>query len=271
MRRRMTELARMILFFSGEEQRLFPIPTPLKPRLRRGPLKPFTLNVREDKYEKVADEDEGDKDKRGTAFMDRVLFIGAGIPPDACTSESICKSYFIAKAATKTALTLFQTGLLHPLRPLLPLSLALLLAQLSILCKLSFKFHASASAPSQQLPPNLPPSPCPPLLALASSGAAESGPLPVTKLPFPPPVPSVSSPRPPKRIPLALPLSSPPASRMQATPIGQKETVIEKDNGPLIKRDMLPLPDTAGVTRMGSLTTWWKGLAWTVRPVEDVE
>ncbi|KAH8810290.1 hypothetical protein DL96DRAFT_1821759 [Flagelloscypha sp. PMI_526] len=86
--------------------------------------------VHEDKYEKVADEDEGDEDTGGTVIMDRVLFLGLGtaISPDACTSESICKSYFIARAATRTVLTHFQTGLLHPLHPLLFLSLLLLLA-----------------------------------------------------------------------------------------------------------------------------------------------
>ncbi|KAH8798062.1 hypothetical protein DL96DRAFT_1824786 [Flagelloscypha sp. PMI_526] len=135
--------------FSGEEQRLFPIPTPLKPRLRHSPLKPFTLDVREDKYEKVADEDVG---------------------PVLSTHSSRCS----ANSASRFSKDRVQDSLiLH-------------------------QESASANAPSQQLPPNLPPSPCPPLLALASSGAAESGPLPVTKLPFPSPVPSVSSPRPPK-------------------------------------------------------------------------
>ncbi|KAH8810258.1 hypothetical protein DL96DRAFT_1716959 [Flagelloscypha sp. PMI_526] len=129
--------------------------------------------------------------------------------------------------------------------------------------------NASAGAHPVDHLPELHPAPRPPPPALASSSAVEIGPLPVTKLPFPPPVPGVRSP--PKLVPLAMPLSSPPASSMQATSIGQNESIIEKDNPLLIKRGMLPLPDTTDVTGMGSLTTWWKGLAWTVRPVEDVE
>ncbi|KAH8810288.1 hypothetical protein DL96DRAFT_558161 [Flagelloscypha sp. PMI_526] len=141
-----------------------------------------------------------------------------------------------------------------------------------MLCKLSFRLQlqtvpveliedslilhqesASASA-SPQRPP------CPTPLALASSGAAETGSLPVTKLYIPPPVPRVNSPRLPKRVPPTWPLSSPPRSNIQGTSIGQEESVIEKDSRPLIRRTcyhhgtLLPQQERAARTGVGGET-----------------
>ncbi|KAH8799221.1 hypothetical protein DL96DRAFT_1720163 [Flagelloscypha sp. PMI_526] len=93
---------------------------------------------------------------------------------------------------------------------------------------------------------HFPPPPRPPP---APSGDGETGPLPLTKLPFPPPVPD---------------------SNIQATSVGQEESLIENDNRPLIKRDVLPLWNTATTTGTGSLTPLWKGFAWTVRLVDHI-
>ncbi|KAH8798048.1 hypothetical protein DL96DRAFT_1720685 [Flagelloscypha sp. PMI_526] len=119
-------------------------------------------------------------------------------------------------ASSSVSLAASTLGVFRPtnqMRACPPLSPSSLQTTLDAL-QTQLQVATSSSAPSQQSPPNLHPPPHPPLPALASSVAAESGPLHVTKLPFPPPVPSVSSSRLPKRMPLALPLSAPPTSSM---------------------------------------------------------
>ncbi|KAH8810281.1 hypothetical protein DL96DRAFT_1716986 [Flagelloscypha sp. PMI_526] len=74
-----------------KEKTVVPYTKPLKLALRHAPLKPLSLDVREDQDEKEGDRDEYNKDKRGTVIMDRVLSMGSTTPPDACTSESTCK------------------------------------------------------------------------------------------------------------------------------------------------------------------------------------
>ncbi|KAH8795914.1 hypothetical protein DL96DRAFT_1566876 [Flagelloscypha sp. PMI_526] len=247
MMRRMDKLAGRLLPLWRRGNRLLPMLKPLKPALRHTPLKPFSLDVGENKYEKEGDKDEDSKDKRDTVMIDRVPSMGPTIPAEACTSVSTRESCFIARAPTKTTIAHFPR-------------------HFSTQCILSCSFRCLSPGHFSSHKPNAPHLP-----AHASSGAAGAGPRPVTKLPFPPPVPGVSSPRLPKHGPLDLPLSSPPTANIQATSIGQEESGIEKDSGYLIRTGALPLRNTTATTGMSSLTTSRKELAWAVRPVDDLE
>ncbi|KAH8798040.1 hypothetical protein DL96DRAFT_1720677 [Flagelloscypha sp. PMI_526] len=245
------------------------MPKPLKPALRRAPLMPFSLEVRVDKYEKEDDKDEEKENKRGTAIIDTVLSLGAATPLDACTGESTCKPQPPTSHGTSSPigsspaplsaylLSSFQAkNQMCMCPPSAPSSLQATLDALQTQLQASATYcskSASASASPQQAP-------LPPPLALASSGAAETGSLPVTKLYIPPPVPRVNSPRLPKRVPPTWPLSSPPRSNIQAPSIGQEESVIEKDSRPLIRRDMLPPWNTAATT--GTCSKDWCGRIW---------
>ncbi|KAH8832106.1 hypothetical protein DL96DRAFT_1779905 [Flagelloscypha sp. PMI_526] len=62
------QLARRKLLFWRSGNRLFPMLKPLKPALRRIPLKLFSVDGRMDKYEKEDDKDEENENKRGTAI-----------------------------------------------------------------------------------------------------------------------------------------------------------------------------------------------------------
>ncbi|KAH8810242.1 hypothetical protein DL96DRAFT_557017 [Flagelloscypha sp. PMI_526] len=143
----MAEAVRRILFFRGRGTWMFPIPKSLRRALDMLLVSCFRLML-------TSTSTKGWQAKmRATRIKEaRSLWIGCCVwvqqylPKHALANRyaskwfsslclflrliPICKfrSYFIATAATKTTLTHFQTGLLHSLRPLLFLSLLLLLA-----------------------------------------------------------------------------------------------------------------------------------------------
>ncbi|KAH8798044.1 hypothetical protein DL96DRAFT_1639773 [Flagelloscypha sp. PMI_526] len=195
------------------------------------------------------------------------LSLGDGTPPYACTREWTCKSSFMARAPTKTIIAHFVQNfsthwvlscssrccssrrfLSHKPKASLSFLNPVLSPDNFMLYKLSFKLQ----------PHTIPVDLIQDSLILHQESASASAP---------------SQRSPPKLAPLPrppLPVLAV-ASSIQATLIGQAESVIEKDNRPLIKRGTLPLRNTAARTGMGSLTPLWNGLVWTARPVDDVE